>query len=263
MKTTHIGSLPFLSLDQALDYSFQYDIPVIPTLPKLDKKQYIGHDLIHLLGLEVPGEATYKLSAPLTEAKAEIEPYFLNEFLERFKASRKEEFKYQNLGPVSFYKLLSQYQDIDFKDVYEILLDRYKKLILKLKPLGLTTFFLDEPMLYEDFRGSVMALNRFVDELCVDKVFVAVHCCGKLKPYEINQAQFPMSLDFNLYTDEERRRFNNRIVPGVSFAGNETPAYFSEVKNNYYHRITPSCGLALKTLSEVEEIHRNLNKFKV
>lgn len=262
MKTTHIGSLPFLNIEQALEYTFQFDIPAIPTLPKLNKNQYLATDLIHLLGLQVEGDSTYKISKPLQESNEEIEPFFLNEFLEKFKDSQKSEFKYQGLGPISFYKLLSNYQQVDFKDVYEVLLDRYKKVILKLKPHGLSTFFLDEPMLYEDFRGSVAALNRFVEELNVERVFSAVHCCGKLKPSEINQAQFPMSLDFNLYSREERQRFNNRIVPGVSFLGDARPDYFSEVQTNCYHRISPSCGLALKSLNEVEEICQNLNEFK-
>lgn len=38
LKTTHIGSLPFLEVEEALDWSFSLDIPAWPQLPKYEKE---------------------------------------------------------------------------------------------------------------------------------------------------------------------------------------------------------------------------------
>ena len=41
MKTTHIGSLPFLSTTEAIEFNRQLSLPCLPTLPLLSQDEWM------------------------------------------------------------------------------------------------------------------------------------------------------------------------------------------------------------------------------
>lgn len=259
MKTTHVGSLPFLSINQALDYTFKFDVPVLPTLPKLDEKQFIGADIVHLLGLGRFSDGRMLLDNDFYKTSKELIPFWASDFFARFKGSGRSEFKYQSIGPISFYRMAKKYKEIDFKAVYDLLMTKYSILLKQLKNEGDFLFVLDEPMLFEDFNNTYPALESFCEELKSIHANFAVHCCGKLKPHQLNQCSPVMSIDFNLYSEQEILELKREIIPGVTFY-DEKPAYLHLLKDGNFSAkyITPSCGLAYKTLDEVDMILENL-----
>lgn len=261
MKTFHVGSLPFLSVEQALDFTFKFDIPTLFTLPKLDNGQLIGSDMIHLLDLgSVNGYENIKVNDPTLAVTKKLTPYYAEEFFKRFEKTENETFKYQGIGPISFYSILKRSNNVAFKDVYRFLLNVYTDLFASLANHGKVILVLDEPMLGSDFLSTHQALNNFVEDLEKTYPEVLVHCCAKLSMQEISQMNMGMNLDLNLYSDDELRSLNI-AAPGLSNQRDKNYNILA-IKNllkeaKYF---TPSCGLAYKTLGEVDEIFDFMQK---
>lgn len=261
MKSTHVGSLPFLSINQALDYTFKYDVPVLPTLPRFDDKQFIGADVVYMLDLGKFDDRRMLLNDDFHKSTKELIPFWANDFFARFKGSGKDEFKYQSIGPISFYTMAKKNKKVDFKVVYDLLMTKYSSLLKQLKNEGDFLFVLDEPLLFEDFQNTYPALESFCEELKGIHSNLAIHCCGKLSIFQLNQCTTPMSIDFNLYSEEEILQLKNEIIPGVTYL-EEEPEYLKLIREGKISAkyITPSCGLAYKTLDEVDIILDNLIK---
>lgn len=253
MKLTHIGSLPFLSVNQALDYTFKWDIPVLFTLPKLNSSEFIGHDLLNLMGIDYGSGVNFLKIDPEFKSKAkEITPFYLEPFLKKLKAHGSKKFKYQLLGPVSFYHLIQNKDLISFGEFSEFLLGKYKTLVASLAKHADLLFVLDEPFLAN--QTQFYTESKFIDELAKAGAEVFIHCCAKLSVEDIKSLSSIINIDLHLYSDDEISRFSPLEFPGFTWSSTDLPQNIGVLKKstNNAQFLSPSCGLAFKSIQEVE-----------
>lgn len=122
LKTTHIGSLPFLEVERALEVAFSFDIPAWPQLPKYREEGMIFQFVLDFPSFDLETERVntldpafeegmlkiYEVYLEVTE-KGNLEPLFelfnlnfsktFKAFLERAKEKKTELIKGQITGP--------------------------------------------------------------------------------------------------------------------------------------------------------------------
>lgn len=147
IKTTHVGSLPFLNTKDADVFNSKFDLPVLYTLPALDKNQ--------LMLEQVVGNVKEFDKSILSRT---IEVFNLHSIQNRSK------FKYQMIGPVTLIKALDIRDDVIIEDILNWYLGQLKKLIGS-KESKRCYFFLDEPMLFSASEKHYAYLNHFISEL--------------------------------------------------------------------------------------------------
>ena len=131
MQTTHVGSLPFKCLNQALDYTFEWDIPVLFTLPQISSQEFMGFDLISILAIGgSQNQKTLSLRDDYLNCKKEITPLHLDAFIEYKDHKKFNKFKYQVIGPVSLFQMISNKDEIQFEGLVSFLKDKYYQLIM-------------------------------------------------------------------------------------------------------------------------------------
>jgi hypothetical protein len=263
MKLTHIGSLPFLSVAQALDYTFKWDVPVLFTLPKLNSCEFIGHDLLSLMGVDYGSGVNFLKIDPEFKTKAiDIIPFHLEPFIKRLKAHGSKQFKYQLLGPISFYHLIQNKDSISFGEFSEFLLYKYKTLLASLSEHGDLIFVLDEPFLANQVHFYTE--SKFIDELTKSGAEVFIHCCAKLKVEDIKQLSSIINIDYHLYNDSEVSQFSPLEFPGFTWSSQDLPQNIGVLKKsmNNAQFLSPSCGLAFKSIQEVEATIKGLQFLK-
>jgi hypothetical protein len=228
MKLTHVGSLPFLDINKALDYTFLWDIPVLPSLPILDKNQFLGEDIKTLLDLNRLG----------LNSKKELEPFYFEPFIKELKARSMTRFKYQLIGPVTFYEMnKDKFEFNELVDFFEI---KYSCLLKNLQGYGELLFVLDEPLLDKnyDFYRSERG-NSFIKKL-ETSAEIFIHSCAQLELEKTQGYTHYLNIDLSLY-DRNEKKLEEIQFPGSSKLG-------------HAKYLSPSCGLALKTEKQCFEI---------
>ncbi len=238
MKTTHIGSLPFTKLEQALDYTFSFDLPVLFTLPKNEDSFFMLEELCYLI-----------------TGKNQIEKLQLNiqkiPFIDAFFKKSNGLFKYQLCGPITFYESCLKGQGFLRKDFYQF----YQEGILKVvegfgKELQNLVFFIDEPELTKADRESFL----FLDALCLElkkefNIQVGLHSCATLNEDKISLEKFD-------YLNIDACINSEKLVTSVNSIGID----LNTKVNKEFELITPRCGLALKSDEYCYQIKNYLDR---
>ena len=147
-QTTHVGSLPFLDVDQAIEFTFKFDIPVLFSLPKMGREHFMGFDIL-----------SYSKSWEQFNSGCLDNLYFEKEFFKAFEKQGDTAFKVQLIGPVTLQKYFLK--DLDYLEVSQKLEEAYTYLVERLSSRGNLIFVLDEPALNEKI--DIARLNSFSD----------------------------------------------------------------------------------------------------
>ena len=259
IQTTHVGSLPYKNIDEAMEYTFKWDVPVLFTLPQLDKSQFLGSDVLNLLGIDFKWRDN-QLHIPKDYFKSSknIVPFYFEEFQKTCDKKHIELMKYQLSGPVTLYSLLGNKSEVSFSEFSAFLLERYSRCIEDLKKRRGVFFVLDEPLLRNniDFYRKNEIDNLFQNS----SDYFFIHCCDRLQMDEVSEILELLHLDLGLYQED-----TIRLMKNCKFIGMED---FDLIKNlnSLYLRaprfISPSCGLALKDVMELDQLIAKFQQFK-
>ena len=144
-RTTHIGSLPFTNLEDALNYTFLFDLPCLFTLPKVSSEYLMGADLVQMLGLGKMLGDKLVLDKKIKDVSKVSLPVYFDQFKSRLNGS---DFKYQLIGPYSLKHYLSYYgyhfSMDELMDLYLTNISHFFKMMIN---EGMSLCFLDEPFL--------------------------------------------------------------------------------------------------------------------
>lgn len=229
VETTHIGSLPFIQIDQAIEFTFKFDIPVLFTLPQLDAKQFMGVDVLSM---------THNLTS------LDIELPYEREFFKRLDSQDSNIFKAQLIGPITLQKYFLKEQALE--KVASKLGILYRNLIKRFIKKGNLFFIIDEPAL--NSRYEVEFLNEFFKRLNILDCEVGLHCCS-----DIDEEIFDCLNLRNKQLDWSSRK-KTHFKQGEGFLGGlevrppRTWGSFLFSKKNLI--ISPACGLANETNPE-------------
>lgn len=258
IKTTHVGSLPFLDIKSALAYTFEWDIPALFTLPMKNKFEFLGNDLIASLGFE----PTLNLPRDYFKSRQEIAPHHLVQFLTfGEKIGKLESFKIQFPGPVTLYSMLENQDEIKFHELSEFLLEKYLVSIANLQKYGDILFVLDEPLL----RNNILFYEKSATLLQLKETGsdVFVHCCDKIDLAQLENSLGSMHLDIGLYRDSPGFFELPLKFIGLNPAWDWLPTMGG---NNFLFKdslnlISPPCGLGLSKIQEVKGLPQLLQNF--
>ncbi len=260
IQTTHVGSLPFTDLKEALAYTFQYDLPVLFTLPSLGKEHFMGADLCYQLGILNSINPKGGLEINEGESFKPITPFFSKEF---FNAKGNREFKYQIIGPYTLSKMLSNNQ-LTLKQLSEKLIPSIKALIHNLGQDGLTLFSFDEPLIYQANTEELKIVKDFITELTSDGVHFSVHICSDIPIETCQKLGVALNLDISILKSGYQAYLpyinviglNEGILNLQEFVGTNSSKYLG----NIY--ISPACGLYGRATDFCHRILNNLRESK-
>jgi hypothetical protein len=149
-KTTGIGSLPFTSVEDAVRFSLQFDIPFLPELPKL------------------------QTSDKFMKIYFNVSPHIC--FGPFMKAVGDRQFKWQLPGPYTH----SKYSGMPLGLSINLFKTKFN-MLSKLLPHDNFNFFIDEPAIDESFELNG-EYKIFLEWLKNNTSKVGIHCCNKFKP---------------------------------------------------------------------------------
>lgn len=224
LKVTQIGSLPFDSVEEAINYSFRCDIPFLPELTKLGDSmtKYIQN----------PGQNVC-----------------LDKFKKKVKDEKYEVVKIQCIGPVAL--MQAKYEESDAQE--QII--KHIPAMMKGLEAKEVILFLDEPGLGQ-FSGDYekqwnLIFGYIKDEFKDYSIVRGVHCCGFMQWDNLfrSDAIDIISFDASQYNillyypqDKAGKRFRpprKRVAWGIS-----KPEDIRDFKTG--DLITPPCGLGGK-----------------
>lgn len=223
ISTTHVGSLPFVSVAQAVDFTHQFDIPCLFTLPKLNPNEYMGADLLYLLGGEIDPR----------KKPVGLEPFHLKAFLDKLIVPR---IKYQMIGPVTLEKIRQRKITVQERD---FLVRTYRATYQSLKKYAEVFFVLDEPAVVN--KEQLDSLADFIQQLEIEPENLGLHFCGKVEELRHSLIlKYHSQLDLSLYELES--------LPALSFIGLSAEIDGPKLLKNCVLKesliIAPCCGLA-------------------
>lgn len=263
---THVGSLPFVDIKIALDYTFKFDLPVLFSLPNLDDKQFMGKDIVFQLDIgDYTDQHKILLKDDFQSSSQSLIPPFKDIFLKRMKEESRSEFKFQLIGPITFFRLVHS-SKVSLEAVGSFLLEKYRELVLSLVVHGLSLFVLDEPILAQSTRKEREFLRYFLNELeQISGVKFGVHVCSKLEVEQISEFKgILLNLDYSLYTKAEIRSMSETNFIGLKLGELSSQHITGDFKGNqgqnYY--LSPSCGLCFHQTEEIDYIIDNLRTVK-
>ena len=262
IQTTHVGSLPFKTINDALEYTFRWDIPALFTLPNFDSRQYMGQDILTLLGIEyINEEKGIRIAKDYFRDFKKIKPFYLDEFLRLASHQKKGLIKYQIIGPITLYSLLSNKDEINFTDFCRFLQERYCECARFLRSYHSLFLVIDEPLLKENitfYQDSdfLEPIENFCEELYV-------HCCDRIDLVSTENLERKLHLDLKLFHEECQVPKNCEFV-GVDTSFFDKPKmlkdFCADFKNIRF--ISPACGLANSSLQETETIFSEITLMK-
>lgn len=159
MLTTQIGSLPFKSIEYAVDYASEFDLPFVPTLPQLSSSELMIDLVLNSFKNNNPKPTELCLIPMLKKCMG-------------------KKCKYQIVGPITlFHSLKMQKVDVEYFDIVNFLKKKINEVILifdyyNVEPI----IFFDEPILeyvdninYELLSDFLINFNSFE---------IGIHCCS-------------------------------------------------------------------------------------
>ena len=259
IRLTHVGSLPFTSLDEACEFNAKFDLPVLFTLPRLNSKEFMISEFLTLLGLGFTDGENITLH-PLNNFNQQKfeKPFNFDYCLDQFNGGT---FKYQLMGPYSFWMLIKNQYNFSLDDIFDFLIGRFIDFLRPLVDRGLELFAIDEPFVQGSRLDITNKLVLFADELSKRlQIDVYIHCCGKLDTDIPEKHQGLFHLDFSLYEKSEISNFNKIKFIGPEYLNAELPTNIiaNQIKNIGNLYVLPSCGLAMKKPEKTKQIFNNL-----
>jgi methionine synthase II (cobalamin-independent) len=253
--TSHIGSLPFLSLNEAIAFNHLFTIPVLSTLPLMNDNEYMLAQVQS--GIPNSSLQNYKINLPTQLFLSDYQyPFTLFEnFVKQF---QNKPMKWQIVGPCTLIKSLQH--TISHKTMSYFLdwhLHNIRNFQNVLGKFFLSSYlFLDEPLWDKNFYPDL--IQKFYEQLAKLQAEVGVHCCGKVMDDSLLKLPIKaISLDLTLTTNEvlssilnQKKEFWAGILNTVNLEVNSHPCLLES------HKIvlTPACGLALTSKSIVEKV---------
>jgi hypothetical protein len=218
VNTTHIGSLPYLTIHEAIEFNKQFTLPCLPTLPRLNQDEWMINQF--LCGFMVQG---HKLPFCC------FEPFF-EEFGGRVKI--------QVCGIQTLHNNLpSQVSKSDFIDWYIRVVRQFVDSIEN----ELILFF-DEPDLQQLDTEIWDVYSMF------DKYELGIHSCAKGDWTNLDLRAFKhISFDSKLISESEIEylRLKSKVLYYGDIDTSTGENYGSNIGEDDY--LTPSCGLALSS----------------
>ena len=172
---TGVGSLPHPNSDSALKHVFQYDIPFVPQLPRLDNQEsMLFQSLDGFPGITLNKNGTLNLEESDQKALTNYFPHrssfhALKPFIFELRERESKVAKFELAGPFTcFYYLSSNKKDITlFKKITDFIIKRASSIIKEISFLETIYFQFDEPgfchlnddFSYEAYRYFFKSLN--------------------------------------------------------------------------------------------------------
>lgn len=255
--TTHIGSLPFKDIQRAIDFNKKFTLPVLATLPLLQKNEFMINQVLD--GIQGYKYKNYKIFLDKKFSLKEHRfPFIMEkEFIQNFK---RHEIKWQVVGIVT---LLKSIVNLKISDQSRIVNWHLKNIINYHKYLSgyfpLVHLFLDEP-LYNDIADKKLLIS-FLEKLKVEEIKINLHCCGSIT-HELFTGLLlsGLSFDYTQLTDIdclELKRSVQRLYLGV--INTMTLRCVNEIPLSNVDFLTPACGLAYSNPEMVLNIPNLLN----
>jgi hypothetical protein len=248
---TAIGSWPEGSIEQALDWAFELDLPALPELPKLGPHE----DMI----------GTFLSGAPAARSA----------FLDRVDRLRPGRAKMQCIGPVTLFELKRRGEPRLRALSESEMLARLRARLLSdaeaLRQRGTTAvIFLDEPLLLAP-SAEHRRLSALIDELHRASARVGLHCCGPLAWPELLALGFDqVAIDANepswpKPTASDLSRFRSRggrLMLGAVSQAKTAPV--ARLVSDYGPDVdlSFSCGLAGAPAAEVPALIERLRSLR-
>lgn len=184
-QNTGIGSLPFKSIEEAINYSFSFDIPYLPQLPSYLPDEFMIPQSLN--GINLDKDNLGKEFASWGKS------------LRRLEAGNYKRFKMQYCGAFC----LIQYgaSGVPAQEITAKLAKRLESYIRFFSNKGIfIQIFLDEPTI-----GDAAAFSQYYHQFfaLIDRSFhkhIAIHCCGEVPWREILHFPFhAISFDASLH----------------------------------------------------------------
>lgn len=255
MKSTHIGSLPYIKIDKVISFNRKLDLPTLSTLPNLSSNELMLNQFV--LGIKKAKLKDYQIEVNAIDFVDDFELSFLcyQDFREEFSL---QEVKFHLCGPItflsSFIKKLTSNEVETLMDWY---VERVRKIYLKIdQDFKKAYLCLDEPKLYLYSEYSHV-LEKIITKL--SGINLGIHFCCKVDLLSIDFSKFNfISFDLSLYSSEEIKSFSysGTIIFGVIDYKGQIIKNFDLVPKDAL--ISPSCGLGLCSLEEADRFLLNL-----
>ncbi len=245
IKTSHIGSLPFKSLRDADQFNKSFDLPVLYSLPLLDKSQFMLAQVIGDFNTDSfdKGILGRNIKIPNLDSVTEY-----------------EEFKFQLVGPITLIKSFKKISPLEINLLLKWYLNQIIELFEK-KRVASCYFFLDEPMLYMANDSDYVLLNNFLKTLKTKFFKVGIHCCSS---FEISKINLSLIDGFSF----ESKYLNNQDFQNIDlFIGVLSTDTFeldpiidlTTFSNQIY--VTPHCGFALSDPQKLSSVSKKLTNW--
>lgn len=251
MLTTHIGSLPFTSVDECIEFNKKFDLPVLSTLPLINNNEFMIEQVAH--GISGAKVEQFKIYLPENLQLNEYRFPFvsLNAFVENFKSKT---IKWQILGPVTFIQSCSPIEESSIKILLQWHLDNilhfHNELKKKFKDAIL---FLDEPLFQQT--DSLNLLKDFCSSLKEKDIQLGIHCCSHIEEGSLNE----IKIDFLSYDSSLNKAndFNELTTKGVGLCPGivstiDISTYKDDLNNACF--VAPSCGLAFTEVKMAQKV---------
>lgn len=259
IRHCHVGSLPFTSLEEAGEFNSKFDLPALFTLPMKNSNEFMIAEFLFLLGLGFVEDKKIKLySLSHLDGLDFQKPFHLDYCLSKFNG---KSFKYQLMGPFSFWMLIKDQYNFSLDDIFSFLIEKFYEFLKPLVALGLELFAIDEPFIQGRNLAIMNKLFLFADELSNRlHIDVYIHCCAKITSDIPEKFQKSLHLDFSLYSKDEIRSLNEIKFIGSELLSTKLPINIivDQIKNIEKLYVLPPCGLAMKKPEELELIFNNL-----
>ncbi len=256
MKSFLIGSVPFESVDEALDYVFSFDVPTLPNLPKIFENEFMLNQAFDVLkGYKFTGAG---LKEDRDKQGANLHFSARDGFFERLDS----DYKWQACGPLTLLSALDHHPESE--RIVKQYLDR---LISTQKEFNLLSdksflFFLDEPVLAFCENDKDILKNLYIElksSSAFDNAMFGVHVCSKVGFETLTELELDLyAIDPSLYDKDEIKRMQQLLGQRLVY----TPVSSKGLRISY-NRLeeiysAPACGGALSSECEMEQIKNTL-----
>ncbi|MCT4642683.1 MAG: hypothetical protein N4A33_10355 [Bacteriovoracaceae bacterium] len=246
MKTTHIGSLPFKSKKDAIDFSFNFDLPVLASLPYLDENEFMHLQLCN-------GQSIIYENNKLKLKSRELSAYKIPICLKGqfYKKLGKMIYKWQVIGPLTFLSIFEHRLDTN---TISILLKYYVESInISINKKSNCYLFLDEPLYGISKEYDYKLFEAIIAILKKDFYKLGIHCCSN-EPLDKVKGYFDgLSFDYEHHKHILQKYSDKELFFGI-WNTKSSNIYQSVDLKGLNGFITPSCGLALNDINSIKQI---------
>lgn len=256
MISTHIGSLPFQSIEEAIEFNQRLDLPVLSTLPLLDANEFMLEQVA--LGIPSAQVQSFKIFLPETVKLFDYEFSFIT-LQETIKAFHSKSIKWQIVGPLTLVNSL-----VDKTHSKRIIEWHTKNIInyhLKLKSYFKDVIlFLDEPLL----SGDLEVLKKCCENLKQHDLKLGIHSCANFNPQDLLNFHFDvLSYDSAFHQAKDLRDLKNK---SIMLCGGVLHTSELSIQDDQYELldfVAPACGMAFSDPNMVKKVPEMLQNKSV